>query len=104
MRGGLSPVRGGSEAGVAVIDTHDLVCMLVFLAVFLGTAGLGALLLYYLYGDNRKALARLRDLSPDKTGADAASAGGLVLSALPKVGALLLPGEGRQLERLKARL
>jgi tight adherence protein C len=88
-----------------MIDAHDLVCMFVFLLVFLGTVGGGALLLYHLYGDNRRALARLRDLSPATT-ADPENAGvsGMALSALPKLGALVLPGNTEQLAQLKARL
>jgi len=78
--------------------------MLVFLAVFLGTTGTGALVLYRLYGDNRKALARLRDLAPASKGGTEAGVGEMALSALPKLGALMLPGNAEKLARLKARL
>jgi tight adherence protein C len=88
-----------------VINGHDLLCMFVFLVVFLGTVGGGALLLYHLYGDNRRALARLRDLSPAANAeTENTSVGGIALSALPKLGALVLPRNTEQLAQLKARL
>jgi tight adherence protein C len=79
--------------------------MCVFLMVFLVTAAGGALILYHLYGDNRRALARLRDLGPtNKAAPESGTVGEMALSALPKVGALVLPGNTAQLARLKARL
>jgi len=79
--------------------------MCVFLAVFLGTTGGGSLIVYWLYGDNRRALARLRGLAPaNKVGGEAGGVGEMARSALPKVGALVLPGNAEQLARLKARL
>jgi tight adherence protein C len=87
-----------------VITAHDLLCMAVFLMVFLGTTGGGALVLYRLYGDNRRALARLRDLAPIGKGVTEQGVGEMALSALPKLGALVLPGNAEKLARLKARL
>jgi tight adherence protein C len=77
--------------------------MFVFLLVFLVTAGSGSLVLYRLYGDNRRALARLRDLAP-KSGEDAGGAREIALSTLPKIGALVLPTNAQKLALLKARL
>jgi len=79
--------------------------MCVFLAVFLGTTGAGSLIVYRLYGDNRRALARLRDLGSGSKGAgEPGGVGEMARSALPRVGALVLPGNAQQLAQLKARL
>lgn len=86
------------------IDVRDLLCMAVFLAVFVGTVALGALLLHYLYGDNRKTLERLRGLTLDRPGGDTASVGDLALQALPRVGTLVLPTNRDKLKQLKNRL
>jgi tight adherence protein C len=88
-----------------MIETNDLLSMLVFLAVFLATSGLGSLFLFWRYGDNRRTLARLRDLGPaPSAGTKPPSLGDYTLSALPRVGTLVAPSGGRQLARLKARL
>jgi tight adherence protein C len=86
-----------------VITAHDLFCMFVFLAVFLGTSGLGSLIVFRLYGDNRRALARLRDLGQTNK-VEPGGVGEMARTALPKVGALVLPGNAELLARLKARL
>jgi tight adherence protein C len=88
-----------------VVHLGPLLSMFVFLVVFLGAAGMGRSLLLWLYGDHRRALARLRDLGPaEKPAAERPKAVEMVLSALPAVGALVVPGDKQILERLKERL
>jgi tight adherence protein C len=83
----------------------DFFSMLVFLVVFLATNGVMLLFFRRLNRDSRRTMARLRGLAPG-TGvkAEAVSVGELALSALPKVGALMLPGRDRERAPLEARL
>jgi tight adherence protein C len=79
--------------------------MLVFLAVFLAIALGGRSLLMWLYGDQRRTLARLRDLAPaEKAAPERPWLVDLALSALPAVGAMVAPGDARLKGRLKDRL
>jgi tight adherence protein C len=88
-----------------VIQTVHVVGMLVFLAVFLATAAAGRSLLVWLYGDQRRTLARLRDLAPaEKAAPEGPRVLELALSALPAVGALVAPGDTKLVARLKDRL
>ncbi len=88
-----------------MIQTNDLLSMVVFLVVYLAILGLGALVLSRMYGDNRRALARLRDLSAsDKPAQETMSLGEIALDMVPKVGTYLLPTNSEQRARLKARL
>ena len=88
-----------------MIDVIDLVSMLVFLVVFLGTNGVVLLFLHRLDRDNRRMSARLRGLAPG-TGARAetGSVSEFCLSALPKIGALMLPVREKDREPLQRRL
>jgi tight adherence protein C len=79
--------------------------MLAFLGAFVATAGLGRWLLFWLYGDQRRAAARLRDLSAGGKGvAEPKGALAVALAAVPRVGALVSPGDGAHLALLKNRL
>src|SRR5689334_7938560 len=87
------------------MQTPQLVSMLVFLAVFVAVALGGRALLMWLYGDQRRTLARLRDLAPaDKAGPERPRVVELALSALPAVGAMVAPGDAKLVARLKDRL
>jgi tight adherence protein C len=87
------------------MQTPQLVSMLVFLAVFVAVALGGRALLMWLYGDQRRTLARLRDLAPaDKAAPERPRVVELALSALPVVGAMVAPGDAKLLARLKDRL
>jgi tight adherence protein C len=86
------------------LGARDLTSMAVFLAVFVGTIALGALVLYYYYGDHRRTLARLRGLALDRPGSDTASVSEIALQTLPRVGTLVLPTNREQLNQLKTRL
>ena len=95
-----------------MIETNELLSMLVFLVVYLLTSGVGYLILFRLYGDHRKAVARLRDLAPATTSPgtpgkswfETPSLSDIALAALPRVGTLVSPRDNRTLARLKARL
>jgi tight adherence protein C len=92
-----------------MLDGNALLSMGVFLAVFLATGGAALLIFARLDRDRRRAVARLRELgeSPGASGepsAEKLGVGDLALSAVPKVGALLLPGEADHRARLRARL
>jgi tight adherence protein C len=90
---------------VLELNDADLVSMLVFLGVFLGTVGAGGLVLARLYGDNRKAVERLRNLSPTgKAGPETAGGETALGGLLPRAGNLLLPSNRDQLAQLKTRL
>src|SRR5690349_13623158 len=79
--------------------------MLVFLVVFLGTMGLIVTAFLKLDGDKRRALARLRDLSvPAGAAGERGGVLEMALSALPRVGSLILPVEEKQRLDLQARL
>jgi tight adherence protein C len=91
-----------------MVHTRELVSMLVFAGAFGLTAALGRWALVWLYGDQRRALARLQDLSleptaqPDKP-TKSSSVFNMALTALPRVGTLVTADRER-LARLKARL
>jgi tight adherence protein C len=88
-----------------VFDDRELVSMLAFLGVFLGTGGVAALLLFRHNADRRRARARLRDLGePVAPEAGRPGVGRLARSALPRAGALLAPAKGEARARLHARL
>src|SRR5437867_1261238 len=80
------------------MDGNSLLSMVVFLGVFLATGGVALLLFARRDGDRRRGVARLRELAaPAERQPERGSVTDLALSALPKVGALLLPGnEGRR--------
>jgi tight adherence protein C len=88
-----------------MLQSADLISMVVFLLVFLGTNGVVLLFFSRLDRDNRRTLARLRDLAPGNgTRMETASVSELALSTLPKVGTLLLPGREGERASLQARL
>jgi tight adherence protein C len=82
----------------------ELLSMLAFVAVFAVTAGGGGLVLRALFGDHRKAVARLRGLSADQPAAGPGKGGKIARAALPLIGDLILPGNEEQLASLKLRL
>jgi tight adherence protein C len=87
------------------MQTAQVVSMVVFLVVFLIAALVGRSVLIRLYGDQRRALARLRDLAPaEKTAPERPRALEVALSALPAVGAMVAPGDAKVVARLKDRL
>jgi tight adherence protein C len=86
-----------------VFDAADALSMLVFVAVFLATAGLVVLVYLKWDGDGRKASARLRELSAGDVKAPG-GVGEMALSALPRVGTLLMPAEGKQKVSLQTRM
>src|SRR5947209_19342152 len=90
-----------------MIETNDLISMVVFLVVFLATCGLAVLLVRYFNDDRRRTRGRLRDLSaqaPAALPSERLSVSEFVLEALPRVGQVLLPEEGEQRDRLQNRL
>jgi tight adherence protein C len=87
-----------------VVIAPELVSMLVFLAVFATVAGCGPPLLLWVYGDHRRAIARLRDMGGVPSKAGKSGWMGLARSALPLVGTLVAPGDAEHLRKLKARL
>jgi tight adherence protein C len=88
-----------------VIESNELLSMMVFLAVFLVTAGGGFFIISRVYGDHRRAIARLRDLSTaGKASALTPSFAEIALAAVPKVGQTLMPSNRERLSRLKARM
>lgn len=91
--------------GADVSNHPELLSMLVFLAVFLLTGGGGGLVLFHLYGDHRRTVIRLRDLSAAQPAPGASGGmGQMALTALPRIGNLILPSNEEQLAFLKARL
>jgi tight adherence protein C len=83
----------------------DLISMLVFLVIFLGINGVVLLCFRRLDSDQRRALTRLRDLGPGSgTRVDTVSVSDLALSALPRVGSLLVPVREQERAPLQARL
>jgi tight adherence protein C len=87
-----------------VVLARELLSMLAFVVGFATTAALGRSLLLWLYGDHRRAMARLRDLAPEAGRAAGGPFAGLAQSVLPRVGTLILPGDRESLARLKMRL
>jgi tight adherence protein C len=83
----------------------EYLSMLVFFAVFVLTACCGGLFLAGLYGDQRRAVARLRGMAEDGAGATGLGRGGkMARAALPLIGDLILPSNAEQLAFLKTRL
>jgi tight adherence protein C len=79
--------------------------MLVFLGVFGGICLLGLLVSWFVLGDQRRTVARLKELSdPTQRPIDQPQVKDLALSALPKIGNLLLPKQEDSLRELKNRL
>jgi tight adherence protein C len=87
-----------------MIDFNALTSMGVFLGVFLLTMALAAAIVARFEGDRRRAVARLRQLSTGERAPERGSMSEIVLSALPRVGELLVPEEGTLHRRLRARL
>jgi tight adherence protein C len=88
-----------------MFESSAFASMLTFLAVFFAVSGLLVLLARRLDSDSRRALARLRDLSPpNERPPDGPTVRELALSAPAKVGKLLLPAAGGQRGRLRDRL
>ncbi len=88
-----------------MFDLNGLVSMAVFVSVFFATMGLASLLLARFEGDRRRARVRLRELAaPGERAPERSSVTDLALAALPKLGSLLLPGEGNLRLRLQRRL
>src|SRR5437763_13260521 len=87
-----------------MIDFNALISMVVFLGVFLLTMALASAIVARFEGDRRRAVARLRQLSTGERASERGSMSEIVLSALPRVGELLLPEEGVLRRRLRARL
>jgi tight adherence protein C len=79
------------------------VSLLVFVAVFAAALGLGRSLLLYLYGDQRRAVERLRDRAPAARPEEPGLAA-LLRDLLPRVGTLVVPGDRARQARLKARM
>jgi tight adherence protein C len=83
----------------------ELLSMAAFLLVFLGISTAAYFLFWRSYGDDARALARLRGLSTD--GEPPAPRSGLkdwARSALPRLGEQVLPGRVERIARLKAQL
>ena len=87
-----------------MVSADQLADALVFAAVFLGTILLGRWLLDRLFGDQRRAAARMRRLSPDGGDPPEKPKAGVARSVLPWIGTLVMPGDREHLARLKARL
>src|SRR5437016_11114011 len=88
-----------------MVETRDLLSMVVFLITFLLTGGLGVLLLLKLDRDRLRSLERLRDLAGDEGRVSGGSVLGSFLLALPvRAGSFLLPAEGEARNRLQQRL
>src|SRR5437660_12236203 len=95
------PLRRGEH----MVETRDLLSMVVFLVTFLLTGGLGVLLLLKLDRDRLRSLERLRDLAGDEGRVSGGSVLGSFLLALPvRPGACLLPAEGVARNRSHHRL
>jgi tight adherence protein C len=83
----------------------EILSMAAFLLVFLGMSAAAYFLFWRSYGDDARALARLRDLSSE--GQPMAARSGVrdwARSALPRLGAQLLPGRVERIARLRADL
>jgi tight adherence protein C len=76
-----------------MMNSGALLSMAVFVGVFLLTVALAYVILSRFEGDRRRAVARLRELSPGEKTPERGSMAEIVLSALPKVGQMLLPEE-----------
>ncbi|HYV39494.1 MAG TPA: hypothetical protein VE988_27640, partial [Gemmataceae bacterium] len=77
--------------------------MLVFVIVFLVTWSLGFAIFLRSYGDKRRALARIRDLSAEKTNsADTSTPKKWNASKLPAIPSLFLPKEEERLAQIRA--
>jgi tight adherence protein C len=84
---------------------YQMISVAVFLGFFFGVIAVGELVLTGLYGDHRRAIARLRNLGP--AGAATPENTGLrgkVLAAIPKIGNLVMPTSAEHLAALKGRL
>src|SRR5947209_20579897 len=81
----------------------EILSMVVFVLVFLAISGVGSLLALRAYGDERRVRSRLRQLGDDdvETPAEGAS---LWRSAVPKLGAVLMPRRAKEAESLRAKL
>lgn len=84
-----------------MMNNVELVSMIVFLVVFLGACGTGFFFFMRAFGDNQRIRRRLQNLSRDDIDDDGLT--GKALTALPKLGTLILPGKGEQLDKLKAK-
>lgn len=86
------------------MDFNALISMLVFLGVFFLTMAMASMIVSRFEGDQRRAVARLRELSTGERSPERGSMSEIVLSALPRVGEMLLPNESGLRGRLRARL
>jgi tight adherence protein C len=88
------------------MTSQSLLSMLIFLAVFAGIGGLGFLVYHQMSGDRRRAIARLRNLGSADLPAtqEKPTVRELASTALPKIGALLLPRKEAQRATLQKRL
>src|ERR1700731_3380045 len=86
------------------VSNAELVSMLVFVVIFLSIIGLHVTVFCTLFRSQKRAIARLKNLSGDKT-ADEPNFGEWLRETLPKIGTLLVPKEeDRQIIELKANL
>src|ERR1041385_5825239 len=75
----------------------EILSMLIFLAVFTLTAGAGVAIFFWLHRDERRAIARLRELPNEQTQPEEAPpAKPMLKQVLPSAGKLLLPQEAEQ--------
>src|SRR5262245_21037657 len=88
------------------MTSQSLLSMMIFLAVFAGIGGLGFVVYYQMSGDRRRAISRLRNLgTPDAPSTpDKPTVRELASTALPKIGAILLPKKEAQRATLQRRL
>jgi tight adherence protein C len=88
-----------------VLDSADLISMFVFVAVFLGTNAVVLLVFLRFDRDKQRTRTRLRDLGPSPDVLTSpAGLSDLALSALPRVGAFLVPIREQERAQLQARL
>jgi tight adherence protein C len=93
------------HSGGDMFDGTALLSMAAFLGVFLLTYGVAVIVFARFEGDSRRGVARLRELGgPAERAPERGSMTDFALSALPRVGALLLPQEGSRRARLRTRL
>jgi tight adherence protein C len=91
-----------------MLSNPGLLTTLVFISVSLAVGLAGFLAFLRAYGDRRQGIARLRGLVNENTGSTAEAGkrrtADLVMSALPKIGAILLGGREERAAGLKKRL
>ena len=86
------------------VSNVELISMLVFLGIFLAIVGLHFCIFYGIFRSQKRAIARLKNLSGEDTGEEA-DFGEWLRNTLPKIGTLLMPKEeDSQIVELKADL